>query len=143
VTDVVHEISINAPPERVFDAISTTDGIRGWWADDAVYDGKLAGKAQVKFGRPPAALTMETTVFCKDEEILWRCLNGPPDWIGTNVSWLLESDADGGTRVRLQHSNPRAGAAGPPDQDAIWRELLAGLKQYVEGGAPGPLFGSR
>lgn len=136
----LYEISIAAAPSQVFQALSATDGIRGWWADDGVYDGKLAGKARVNLGSPQKALVMETMIFCKDEEILWRCLNGPPGWDGSNISWLLEPEGDDHTKVSLEHSGWRTGEAERKACDGTWRELLASLKRFVETGTPDALF---
>src|SRR5215471_19170631 len=33
--DSLHEIAIQADPQRVYDAWTTREGIRGWWTDDA------------------------------------------------------------------------------------------------------------
>lgn len=30
-----HQITINGTPKKVFDAITTTKGIKGWWSTDA------------------------------------------------------------------------------------------------------------
>jgi hypothetical protein len=33
--DIMHLIKIHSPSERVYDAITTADGIRQWWTRDA------------------------------------------------------------------------------------------------------------
>lgn len=30
-----HQIMINAPAEKVYEAITTTEGFKGWWTTDA------------------------------------------------------------------------------------------------------------
>jgi len=34
--DMYHEIQINASPAKVYEAITTQKGLRGWWTGDGV-----------------------------------------------------------------------------------------------------------
>jgi hypothetical protein len=41
--DILHRVGIAAPPEKVFAALTTIDGIRGWWisaADGSASEGE-------------------------------------------------------------------------------------------------------
>lgn len=137
--EVTREISVNASLERVFNAISTTEGISGWWTEDCAYDGRLGGKGQLTFGNPPVALALETMIFSRDEEVLLRCLNGPADWMGTNISWVVEPLGER-TRLILNHAGIRITDSNRPVLDSLWRELLDSLKRYVESGKPAPVY---
>ena len=39
--DIMHLIKIRVSPERVYQAITTAEGIRNWWTRDAVLDSRI------------------------------------------------------------------------------------------------------
>jgi uncharacterized protein YndB with AHSA1/START domain len=39
-----HQIPINATPEKVYAALATQAGLRGWWTVDVAADEKVGGK---------------------------------------------------------------------------------------------------
>jgi len=139
--EIVHEVNIKAPREKVFEAISTSEGVKSWWTDDALVEPKLGGKAEFGFHGRQTVFTMETTIFDRNEELTWKCLNGPGEWIGTSVTWLL-TPKDGETQVRLEHINWRKTDGDFPSVKETWGKLVKILKDHVEGRNPGPYFKS-
>jgi uncharacterized protein YndB with AHSA1/START domain len=137
--EIAIEFEIDAPVERVWEAVSTTDALKSWWTDDSFSDAKLGGKAEFGFQNREIVFTMETTLFDVNEFQEWRCLNGPDNWIGTNVSFELESQ-DGKTQVRFEHRNLREGDAENSKTKETWDKCLDHLKGFVEGKNPGPFF---
>ena len=49
--EIKHQIPIQAPPEKVYAAIATQAGLRGWWTADTTADDKVGGKAEFGFDR--------------------------------------------------------------------------------------------
>jgi uncharacterized protein YndB with AHSA1/START domain len=47
---IKHYLIIKAPPEKVYEAVTTTGGIKGWWTLDAIADEKVGGVAEFIFG---------------------------------------------------------------------------------------------
>ncbi len=137
--EIVKEFNIEAPVERTWEAISTTDNLKSWWTDDSLSEAKLGGKAEFGFHNRETVFTMETTLFDVNEFQEWRCLNGPDKWIRTNVSFELEPK-DGGTHVRFEHRNLRDEGEEYNKTKKTWDGVLARLKDYVEGKEPGPYF---
>ncbi len=65
--DIFHYIKIGAPPDRVYEALTTAQGIRNWWTRDVVLDSRVGGVgefgdrngcADVDFGVPRSSLEM-------------------------------------------------------------------------------------
>ena len=139
---IVQEVDIDAPPEKVFEAISTTQGLNSWWTDDSHSEPKLAGRAEFGFNKRETIFNMEVSVFEDNEEIGWRCVNGPSDWMGTQVLFLV-TPRPGGSTVRLEHINWRSTDGSYEDSKETWGKLLQVLKQYAEGKSPGPYFKSK
>src|SRR5438309_8007999 len=48
-TDLLHRIGIAAPAERIYRAITTEEGIKGWWTTDVKMDTQAGGKAMFGF----------------------------------------------------------------------------------------------
>jgi uncharacterized protein YndB with AHSA1/START domain len=42
-TDLIHRIGIAAPPETIYRALTTEDGIRAWWTTDVKMDASAVG----------------------------------------------------------------------------------------------------
>ena len=49
-TDLIHRICIAAPAEKIYRAITTEQGITGWWTTDVRMDAHACGKAVFGFG---------------------------------------------------------------------------------------------
>src|SRR5215467_8786855 len=47
--DIMHLIKIHASSDRVYQAITTADGIRQWWTRDAAIDAKVGGAGEFGF----------------------------------------------------------------------------------------------
>ena len=47
--DILHRLTIHAPPERVFEALTTAEGIRNWWTRDADLDARIGGAGEFCF----------------------------------------------------------------------------------------------
>lgn len=45
--DIVHRIGIKAPVAKVYGALSTIEGIAGWWTKDTTGDSKPGGTIDV------------------------------------------------------------------------------------------------
>jgi uncharacterized protein YndB with AHSA1/START domain len=51
---IEREIFVEAPPEVVFDVVSSPEHVRQWWPDDARYDPAPGGTGEIVFGDPDA-----------------------------------------------------------------------------------------
>ena len=47
--DIRHELKIDALPERVFAALSTEKGFRGWWTRDVKFEPRVGRVAEFGF----------------------------------------------------------------------------------------------
>jgi uncharacterized protein YndB with AHSA1/START domain len=47
---IEREIHIDAPPEVVFDVVSSPEHLRGWWADEAEFPAVPEGAGRIGFG---------------------------------------------------------------------------------------------
>jgi len=110
---VLATVEIEAPPERVFRAISS-DEVCQWWVRSGVFDTR-EWKADVRVGgRWSASGVARGNPYTLEGEFLevdpprklvqtWRTVGAPgPAGAATTVSYVLEP-TDKGTRITLRH----------------------------------------
>jgi uncharacterized protein YndB with AHSA1/START domain len=121
-------------------ALTTTDGINGWWTSRATGSGGAAGD-RLSMSFPDAPVTWDMTVVEADRpvRVAWNCTGGPPGWPGTRVAWSIET-VEPGVVVRLDHT----GFGAVDDMFRIvtvgWAQMLLSLKDYLTSGVRKPFF---
>ena len=135
---IVQEITINAPAERIFEALVDPEQRKQWWgregrfqATDVESDLRVGGKWKMSgsgFGRP-FTVSGEYRAIERPRLLAftWR-----PSWQASSAETLVRFDlfeTDGKTTVRITHSGLM-----PQDTEAHqgWPQLLAGLRAFVE-----------
>ena len=88
--DIVHRIGATASKADVYAALTTVDGLAGWWTQDTKEDGDAAevgGVIRFRFaGAPePGGFDMKVLDATPDERVLWEVVEGPDEWLGTQV----------------------------------------------------------
>ena len=139
--DMHHLVQVDdADAAAVYAALTTEDGITGWWTSRAMVPGSGVGDV-LKMSFPDAPVSWDMRVAAADEpaRVEWDCVGGPPGWPRTHVAWAAEK-TDAGAVVRLDHT----GFAEVDDMFRIvtvgWAQMLLALKAYLESGQRRPFF---
>lgn len=135
-TDIHHRIGVRpSSPDDVYAALTTLDGLSGWWTTDTTGDPGPGGTIAFRF--PPGGFDMEVVELVPGERVLWRVVDGPPEWIDTTIDWEI-SQVDDFTIVLFTH----AGWAEPVDFlhhcSTKWAVYLLSLKELLETGTGSP-----
>src|SRR5262245_21849206 len=141
--DSLHEITIDSPIQRVFDAWSTVQGLAAWWTADCRIADKQ-GEVNV-FGLNGRSVLFH---FHIDEHVTpyriqWTGIGGPnmPDeWVGTTIDVQLFPEGEKRTRVRFSHRDWRSSEGSYRLCNTTWGELMYRLRDACEGRGSGPLF---
>jgi uncharacterized protein YndB with AHSA1/START domain len=141
VSEILMQVDTTAERGTVWEALTTHQGITGWWTTRAEVPSGPGAVLRLSF--PDAPLTWDLRVEQADEpeRLVWRCTGGPPQWIGTDVVFGLEPAAEEqGTTIRFDHVGWRE-----PDQmfrvvTFGWGQMLARLKGFADTGKPMPYF---
>src|SRR5689334_18422765 len=90
-SDILHRIGILGPsPEPVFEALTTVEGLSGWWTVDTSTRDDL-----IEFRFPPiGGMDIEVVETVRPVRVVWRVVDGPEEWIGTTITWDLQQDDD-------------------------------------------------
>jgi uncharacterized protein YndB with AHSA1/START domain len=139
--DMHHLVQIDrVDAAATYEALTTTDGITGWWTSRATGSGAAIGD-RLSMSFPDAPITWDMTVAAADRpaRVEWNCTGGPPGWAGIRVVWAVEP-IDTGVVVRLDHN----GFDTVDDMFRIvtvgWAQMLFSLRDYLSSGVRKPFF---
>ncbi len=134
--DILHRVGVEATsPERVYEALTTVDGLSGWWTDDTTGSGEVGGVLEFRF--PAGGFDMEVIDRRPGERVTWRVADGPQEWVGTTVDWRLRQDGDH-TIVLFAHRGWAEPVEFMHHCSTKWATYLMSLKSLVETGTGAP-----
>jgi uncharacterized protein YndB with AHSA1/START domain len=123
--DILHRVGINAAPERVFDALTSLEGLRGWWVAEATGDPHAGGTINFGFCQ------MKVLEAVPGRRVHWRCVGGPPEWIGTEVTFALAHRNDQ-TFVVFTHAAWKEPVEFMHHCSTKWATFLLSLRDLLE-----------
>jgi uncharacterized protein YndB with AHSA1/START domain len=134
--DYARRIPIEAPRERVFDALATPEGLRGWWTPDIGGD---ADDIELRFGSE--RIVMHVDEARRPEALHWTCVEhtGHREWESTELAFELVPDGTERCIVHFRHMGlvPALGCYEVCERG--WDSFLAGsLVGLVEVGRGAP-----
>jgi uncharacterized protein YndB with AHSA1/START domain len=101
VADILHDFPIKAPPDRVFRAVSTPEGLNTWWTKRSAGTPREGSVYELGFG--PGYDWRARVIRCvPDSDFELEMVHADEDWTGTRVGVHLEV-RDAGTWVRFAH----------------------------------------
>ncbi|GLY37013.1 activator of HSP90 ATPase [Amycolatopsis sp. NBRC 101858] len=134
--DILHRIGIEkSSPEKVYEAITTLDGLSAWWARKTVGDPELGGVIAFRF--TAGGFDMKVTELDPGRVVRWEVVDGPPEWVGTTIRWDIEQRGDY-TIVLFKHEGWREAGEFMHHCSTKWAIFLMSLKQLVETGEGAP-----
>ena len=110
--DILQDLPIKAPAERVFTAVSTPDGLAQWWALSATGVPAPGADIDLSFG-PAYNWSARVTSYRPSTAFELEMTRADADWTGTRVRIDLEPRGPH-TWLRFRHS-------GWPDENEHYR----------------------
>jgi uncharacterized protein YndB with AHSA1/START domain len=139
--DIVHRVGIKAPAPHVYAALSTVDGLAGWWTRATSGESRVGGTVAFRFhdphGQDIGGFDMEVLELVPDQKVRWRVKAGPDEWIGTGIDFALAREDDY-TIVQFGHRNWPETAEFRAHCSTKWATFLLSLKELVETGQGRP-----
>jgi uncharacterized protein YndB with AHSA1/START domain len=136
---ILLRVPLDAEPKDVYDALATSEGIKGWWSNHT--EGPEGVGSSIKVGFPDAPITFDFEVNeeVAGERVAWRCLAGPPEWIGTTLTYDIQTN-EGETSVLFAHAGWSTTEESFPFIAYSWAQILPRLKKLAETGESDPFF---
>jgi uncharacterized protein YndB with AHSA1/START domain len=134
--DILHKIDIKASPDETYRALTTLEGLAGWWTSTTQGNSKTGGTIQFRFG-PQGGFDMKVLELEPATRVLWQVVDGPEEWIGTKVRFDLRRDGDF-TAVLFKHQGWKEPVEFMHHCSTKWATYLLSMKSLLESGRGAP-----
>lgn len=138
--DILLRVPLEGEAAAAYEALTTSEGVNGWWSNHTEGPAGVGSTMKVAFPEAPITFDFEVTQEVPGQRVSWRCLSGPPEWAGTDVSFDVQSDPDGNTSILFTHGGWATAESSFPFIAYSWAQILPRLKGLVETGERKPFF---
>ena len=99
------EVLVKAPPERIFQALSTAQGLGKWWSYYTSGPDWENGEVTLKWPRSSHQARVRLAETKSPTFVEWNVIEHQPmkEWNGTAIRFSLEERGSGETKVVLHH----------------------------------------
>ncbi|UTW67577.1 SRPBCC domain-containing protein [bacterium SCSIO 12643] len=131
-----HTFHIDSTFEKVFESLTTIDGLSGWWTKTTSGDANLNGTVFFKFAEY-ATFEMKVVQVQENLMVVWKSVSGNPDWEGTHIAFKL-SENDNKVMVQFTHGAFSDDYSALGNINFSWGRYLESLRNYCEKGVGAP-----
>ena len=131
------QLIIDASKEEVFKKLTSIDGLRSWWTNQTIGSTELNQLIDFRFGEQ-YFIQMKVIEVVSDKLVKWQCIQADEDWIGTIVSFELDSE-NGKTLLKFTHDKWPTHGDFFAHCNLSWAKYLLSLRLLLESGE-GQLF---
>jgi uncharacterized protein YndB with AHSA1/START domain len=143
ITDYQKTTQVQAPPDALFDALTTASGLTAWWTP-AAGSGDTGGELQF-FMSAPDPLLVRVDEATRPTSVRWTVTecSFEPDWVGTQPTFTI-TPVEGASSDRAVSELEFRHHGLTNELDCIemctqgWDHYLASLRDYVETGRGSP-----
>jgi len=131
--DILHRIVIEASSDKVYEALTSQEGLSAWWTR-AKTTGGVGSVISFFFGpNGEHQIKMEVTEWVPNKSVIWKCIEGP--WVDTGTfQFQIEKD-ERGSAVKFNHSGWQEADEFYMHCNSKWGFFLAvSLKNLLETG---------
>jgi len=134
--DILHKVGIKSSLSDAYNALTTREGLSGWWTDDTEGEGAVGDVLKFRFGSL-GFFDMKVLELDPGRRVLWQVVDGPQEWIGTRVVWDLRQEDDYAT-VLFRHEGWQEPVEFMHHCSTKWAVFLMSLKAMLETGKGAP-----
>ena len=144
-THYAKHLVLDATPAAVYSALTTPQGLRGWWSEDSDIATAVGATHTFRFGETRKELRIEC--LDADREVRWRCtgahiaavrLPRPDEWLGTEIAFRLAPSGIARTELDFDHVGLGPELACYDLCREGWDWYLESLRRLVETGRGTP-----
>jgi hypothetical protein len=133
-------VGIGVSPDILYRAVSTADGLRGWWARNLKMENGSEGVLELSFGGGAHIWRIRFAKGKVPALAEWDVLEQRPlsEMNGTKLVFDIKKEGPRSSKLLFQHVglHPRCNCY--KDTNAAWDYLMGSLKDFVEKGKGGP-----
>jgi len=129
---ICHHLLIEAPVEKVYGALTTQEGLAGWWTPETTAKPEVGSISRFAFG-PDYFKEMKVGELKPYSKVKWLCVKAFEEWIGTTITFELEPHQKGST-LYVHHDGWKAYTREFAACTYDWAMFLRSLKLLCETG---------
>lgn len=133
-----YEVRVSAAPEVVFEALTASSGIAGWWAkSNRLWTENGEQFLSLDFGQVRKLMKVQETN--PPFELTWHILECTlHEWPGTQIIFKIMPTSDRGSAIKLEHRGLTPQLECFESCSLGWEYFMASLKRYIETGEGTP-----
>ncbi len=136
---ILHEVGIKASPEAVYQALTDTGKLAGWWTSDTRGSGSKVGDVLEFWFEEDFCQKFEVVELQPAKLVRWKANReeGIEEWSGTEIAFTLSAD-EKQCYVLFSHSGWRRDDGLFPHCSTKWAVFMLSLKDLLEKGKGRP-----
>lgn len=132
--NITHCVGAKSSKEDILRALTTIDGLAGWWTSTTSGSSELNGILEFRFGESGPDFKV---IKIENSIIEWECIVGPEEWIKTKIRFeIIESDDE--NTIFFSHRGWKEESPFHHHCSMKWAIFMLSLKQYLEEGEGRP-----
>lgn len=138
--DYARELSFACAPERVFNALTTLEGLSRWWTSRPSGQPGPGGDLELVFARHEQKIVLHVDEVVDGSRVVWTCTThtGHPEWEGTKIVFELIEDQEKNGTLRFRHMGLTPNLSCYRTCEPGWDYFLASLLSWAEHGTGTP-----
>ncbi|MBO9632672.1 MAG: SRPBCC domain-containing protein [Chitinophagaceae bacterium] len=135
--DILHRVGIKTSSiEAVYRALTTRDGLAGWWTTNTKGEGDKVGNI-IEFRFGAGGFDMRVKKLMAPHQVEWELAEGPEEWMPTTIQFDLKQDGEY-VIVLFKHLNWKEPVEFMHHCSTKWAVFLVSLKKMIETGKGNP-----
>jgi uncharacterized protein YndB with AHSA1/START domain len=134
--DILHRVEVKSSPIEAYTALTTRDGLAGWWTTGTSGTFGVGGVIHFRFGTR-GGVDMKVLELEPAKRVLWQVIDGPTEWIDTTVRFELTKNGDF-TVILFKHEDWKEPVEFMHHCSTKWATFLLSFKSLVETGKGAP-----
>lgn len=141
--DYTKQVHFHVARECVFDAITTLEGLGGWWTPIVRGQTTVGDELRFSFEGLNEYIAMRVDKINRPSSVHWTCIihTSLPEWAGTQPKFDLVAETPHSCELHFRHVGLTPKLECFHDCKLGWDHFLASLVEYVERGKGMP-FGA-
>jgi uncharacterized protein YndB with AHSA1/START domain len=129
-------VEIAVPPDRVFQSLTTLEGIAGWWTSRVAGSAHKSGKIELDFAGLDERIIMHVDAAIPNSSVLWTCTKhtGHPEWEETRIAFAITGHDSTGSTLTVHHKGLVPQLRCYDQCEAGWNHFLHSIRLYLEQG---------
>lgn len=135
---IYHQVEIKAPVGRVYEALSSAEGIGTWWDRQTPNPTDRDLVLEHHPGPEHGVVRLRVAELIPNKRVEWECISTHPEtspasaWSGTHFIFELTGRGGPATTLDFRQTGYPDGSAFLGSNNFAWGQVLQNLKQVVE-----------